>query len=400
MIEMLGVLAVVGLLSIGGLVAYRRAMIRHLANSVIEDINLAGFVLLDGLYKELPDNDEGLDLTGRFEQTSPYTYKGFAETKETFEILVQGVPYPVCQDIVERKIEDMAGIEEIRANGLAEECFSDSGENEMSFFFGEDENATPCNDDTDCGTCGICGPKHTCRGECEVEPVECTTNADCTDFCSGCIIEEGAESGTCQYACEPVAYLESSALGNDYIETNWHVNWDRNVKVSGTFSVPDITIRRIIMGAYPHGKELNIEQHYLEEYIGTSEKFRIWTGAEPSHCTYDKKLPSLLPTNTPVHFTYEYNAGTGKHTFSANGETTSISHRISGKSGGTEKLFSDYRHNCWGALKIYNITIKNDSTQMRLTPVLDPDGVPAMLDKVNKQLYYNAGSGTFKTDKD
>ena len=145
MIEMLGVLAVVGLLSIGGLVAYRRAMIRHLANSVIEDINLAGFVLLDGLYKELPDNDEGLDLTGRFEQTSPYTYKGFAETKETFEILVQGVPYPVCQDIVERKIEDMAGIEEIRANGLAEECFSDSGENEMSFFFAkfvEDHKST------------------------------------------------------------------------------------------------------------------------------------------------------------------------------------------------------------------------------------------------------------------
>ena len=39
MIEMLGVLAIIGVLSIGGLTLYRRAIDTHKANSIFDDVN-------------------------------------------------------------------------------------------------------------------------------------------------------------------------------------------------------------------------------------------------------------------------------------------------------------------------------------------------------------------------
>ena len=50
MIEMLGVLAIVGLLSIGGLSMYQRAMLAHHTNQLIEDVQFAGFIVLDEYY--------------------------------------------------------------------------------------------------------------------------------------------------------------------------------------------------------------------------------------------------------------------------------------------------------------------------------------------------------------
>ena len=90
MIEMLAVLAIVGVLSIGGVWGYRKAMTKHLANSVIDDVNLSGFLVMSELFNRLPDDDVGLDMTGRFDQKSPYTFKAFAETATSFEILEIG----------------------------------------------------------------------------------------------------------------------------------------------------------------------------------------------------------------------------------------------------------------------------------------------------------------------
>jgi len=151
MIEMLGVLAIIGVLSIGGLLGYRRAVTKYLTNNIIDDINLSGFLVMDELFSSLPDDDVGLDLTGRFDQKSPYTFKAFAETATSFEILVSGVPYPVCQELMERDLNDY---DEVRANGLSNKCLSD-GDNEMSFFFDTDQSDR-CTQDSDCGHCSHC----------------------------------------------------------------------------------------------------------------------------------------------------------------------------------------------------------------------------------------------------
>ena len=151
MIEMLAVLAVIGILSIGGVWGYRKAITKHLANSVVDDINLSGFLIISELFNRLPDDDVGMDMTGRFDQKSPYTFKAFAETDSSFEILVQGVPYSVCQEIIDRELKDF---DEVRANGFAKQCTAEH-DNEVSFFFDMNQSDR-CSQDSDCGHCSHC----------------------------------------------------------------------------------------------------------------------------------------------------------------------------------------------------------------------------------------------------
>ena len=165
------------------------------------------------------------------------------------------------------------------------------------------------------------------------------------------------------------------------------------MEVSGTFSVPSMTERRIVIGGYNTAwdmKELNIEQY------ASGGKLRLYINRGEINSYSD-----LLPANALISFSYSYNPKTGKHTYSANGENKTIQYQISGKSELTEKLFNDNRgYTGWGTgLKIYGITIKNGRTYMDFVPVLDPNGEPAMLDKINQVLYYNAGRGSFTTDK-
>ena len=50
--------------------------------------------------------------------------------------------------------------------------------------------------------------------------------------------------------------------------------------------------------------------------------------------------------------------------------------------------------------KIYGSKIYDNGTLVRdFIPVLDPKKVPAMYDKENNVLYYNAGTSNFKTNK-
>ena len=151
MIEMLGVLAIIGVLSIAGVWGYRKAITKYLANSVVDDINLSGFLIMSELFNRLPDDDVGMDMTGRFDQKSPYTFKAFAETATSFEILVQGVPYSVCQEIIDRELKDF---DEVRANGFAKECTAEH-DNEVSFFF-DSNQSDRCAQDSDCGGCSEC----------------------------------------------------------------------------------------------------------------------------------------------------------------------------------------------------------------------------------------------------
>ena len=206
MIEMLAVLAIIGVLSIGDVWGYRKAVTKHLANNVIDDIYLSGFLIMDELFNRLPDDDVGMDMTGKFDQKSPYTFKAFAETASTFEILVQNVPYDVCQELIERELKDL---DEVRANGFDKECFSDRT-NEVSFFFSTDPTSDHCLQDSDCGHCSEC-INHRCRYGFEDNDENCffcddstisITNVD-KDECHRCKNRKWrtASSGRCE-SCE------------------------------------------------------------------------------------------------------------------------------------------------------------------------------------------------------
>ena len=47
MVEMLGVLAIIGVLSIGGLLGYRRAVNKYQANTILDDVNRFAFTIIE-----------------------------------------------------------------------------------------------------------------------------------------------------------------------------------------------------------------------------------------------------------------------------------------------------------------------------------------------------------------
>lgn len=54
MVEMLGVLAIIGVLSVGGIAGYRYAMIQHKVNQLFEDIELERVYAMEEMNKENP----------------------------------------------------------------------------------------------------------------------------------------------------------------------------------------------------------------------------------------------------------------------------------------------------------------------------------------------------------
>ncbi|MGN1091154.1 MAG: Tfp pilus assembly protein FimT/FimU [Alphaproteobacteria bacterium] len=158
MIEMLDVLAIIGMLSLVGISAYKRAIIRHQTNNLIEDVRLAGFIVADEMFSSLPAEQEEVSMAGKFAPKSPYTFTAFKESDITFAVVADSVSYPVCEEVRQRKVD---WLEEIRPNGKENICQKDD-DNTVSFFFNSAFNTqqsdffSACKEDADCGECGTC----------------------------------------------------------------------------------------------------------------------------------------------------------------------------------------------------------------------------------------------------
>ena len=165
MIEMLGVLAIIGVLSIGGIALYRRAVNNHHANTILDDVNRFAFAIIEkGSYplgEDLPKGD--------FKESGIYTLTGHqAAGAGQFSILVSNVPKGVCEPLVDKAhIEYKVGVvtaggsvdDEIIYDTLNTDLCQDM--NDVAFYFGDktavcnepDESGyTPCTVNSDC--CG------------------------------------------------------------------------------------------------------------------------------------------------------------------------------------------------------------------------------------------------------
>ena len=100
MIEMLGVLAIIGVLSIGGIALYRRAVNNHQANTILDDVNRFAFVVMESNRSFEPySNIEGLEYT----KTSTYFLNDFSEaTSQQLAIMVTDVPKGVCEPLIDK----------------------------------------------------------------------------------------------------------------------------------------------------------------------------------------------------------------------------------------------------------------------------------------------------------
>ena len=163
MIEMLGVLAIIGVLSIGGLLGYRRAVNNHQANVILDDVNRFAFVILErsglALGEVIPKGD--------FVESGIYTLEGYQDIEPNqFSITVKNVPKGVCEALLPKAVIEY----KVRVNPSVNEqgklydtlntdlCLDN---NFMVFYFGDtagvcnvpdDDGPTPCTQNSDC--CG------------------------------------------------------------------------------------------------------------------------------------------------------------------------------------------------------------------------------------------------------
>ena len=102
MIEMLGVLAIIGVMSIGGIALYRRAVNNHQANTILDDVNRFAFVIMESnrafSTNAFIDNVE-------YSQTSTHNLDAFlGASSGQFGIVVTDVPKGVCEPLVDKAV--------------------------------------------------------------------------------------------------------------------------------------------------------------------------------------------------------------------------------------------------------------------------------------------------------
>ena len=236
MVEILGVLAIIGVLSFGGIQGYKYAMDKHRANDIVNSVNMRAtdiwHMYQDG-EKELPDSPD----EDAFPEYGNMTQAGFeimvtSYPPIAFKTWVDNVPTDVCKKVLQENLDEaIKGLKFVQVeneNGLVRYtgdpaiCGESSTLNQMVFtsFLSEGGGAVggivdpdnpngpalePCVDTEDCPQeCGgaVCDPATmTCRDAClgTDKPfcmrasgicVECQVNEDCKHKGRGWICDE------------------------------------------------------------------------------------------------------------------------------------------------------------------------------------------------------------------
>ena len=200
MVEILGVLAIIGVLSIGGIYGYSFAMDKYRANDIIYEVNLRNRDTWNKYQdKDLPEAEE-LDEWAEVTQTG-FPIGVYPRSNIVFDVQVDDVPSRVCKQVLNMNIEGPMfiwtpsedGKKQI-FNGNASELCGDDIETSIVFTtsldsYGQDEglrqgatdeNGRPiryCTEDSDCmEKCETCGLSYTCESNCPSDKPICSTN--------------------------------------------------------------------------------------------------------------------------------------------------------------------------------------------------------------------------------
>ena len=217
MVEMLGVLAVIGVLSIGGIMGYSYGMDKYRANQTMQDVNLRG---IDALAQFDRTGNANLNEWQNEKTIYPITLED-----EIIGIQVDKVPERVCNMLAEGMAHVATGIKVNGAYVTGDNNTCDSDENTLVFYF--DEKVGNNNDtgaifpeEEDKKTCGdiVCGECELCdKGSQTCVPAEemavymsdfacTTTNGDkgycgnifgrtgCVEYYSECKLSMGGSS--------------------------------------------------------------------------------------------------------------------------------------------------------------------------------------------------------------
>lgn len=237
MVEILGVLAVIGVLSIGGLVGYRYAMDKYRANDIINEVNMRG----QDIWHRYQDQPLPEEIT----EWNTTTQTGYPIDIETvpdeylFHVNVDQVESRVCKLVLQGQYQSVYAMviqneEAVIYDGSNLEICGNNDPVFMIFSFdtaGEyDSGHGLCITDDDCGAgCFYCSATHFCethcegtKGVCSVSKnacVECETTDQCPDGAICNDIDNVCETpvGTCaagEFRSKNGKCVECSYAGN------------------------------------------------------------------------------------------------------------------------------------------------------------------------------------------
>ncbi len=196
MVEMLGVLAVIGVLSIGGIAGYSYGMDRYRANETINDIMLKSIDIVTNINQNKAPN------VSFWSATNPIGYPiSFVQDipNDRYGIQIQNVPSRVCK-IVGDALKNMAivyvGSEDYTPDTNTDPC-DESDNNTMEFYFESLKCEPACQDDEIC-LWGECVSENIEKTKWNVSEGACETNDDCGP-CGWCNLyeEDGFSKNKC-----------------------------------------------------------------------------------------------------------------------------------------------------------------------------------------------------------
>ena len=182
MTEMLGTLAIIGVLSVGGIAGYSYGMDKYRANQTMNDIMLMGVDIITQLSQNrgIPTLSEwGTKTTAGYDVSIVQN----TDDKTQYGIQITDIPSSICKmvgDGLKQTVAVYVGNEDYNSNTETDPC-DESNSNTMEFYFEPIETAFKCEPE--------CPSGEFCRwGECISEDIEvskwptdsaCSSNTDC-----------------------------------------------------------------------------------------------------------------------------------------------------------------------------------------------------------------------------
>ena len=260
MVEILGVLAVIGVLSVGGIIGYKYAMNKYIANETVNELAIRANDIAYQMDKLIEANYVGeieMELGNTTRMGYPIMARMSPQYEEYFEIFLSEVPSDICKLLLQSQWQSpysiFVGIEEYEATPdicnsaekveLAYEFYKDlTGKDELK------EEAkhqiTRCHYDHDC-KCGTC-EQGICASYCPVGAMCANSYSDTRSW--QCCLEEYVvngvccasvqngqccnESGDCCPESKPV-YLYNRCCPKNYFLANNNVCYDCNTPSNG-----------------------------------------------------------------------------------------------------------------------------------------------------------------------
>ena len=299
MVEMLGTLAVIGVLSVGGIMGYKYAMDKYQANQTVNDINL---LALDILIQQSENKPLSLDEWENTATIFPIELVFDGETTEERALIqVSNVPQNVCKILV----NDMKSRSEISINGYITEDGSNADcadTNTLAFYFGNNEpcgstyctpQAPYCHQETQtckpCITAGQCpSEKPICNNfQCTACPSGKSHYNIATNSCGECVADAhcAGENDVCaNMACKTISYsvlfsAEESPDGREWIlitntggiGSSYHAGVRLCQKLGKELPHPDDLMTSVIVNGGSLKSEMGLA---LQEKDG---KHHLWT---------------------------------------------------------------------------------------------------------------------------